>query len=137
MSLFALPAQQMIYTRLTTAMPTRTILDDVPNLSKSTPNADFPFIVIGEDLGQKWDTDDQLGGMVQANMHVWSRYPGKKEVKEIFQEIYNALDRQAANLTATGYRCVDCLFEYSNVFDENDGATRHGVCRYRLTIEKE
>ena len=51
-------------------------------------------------------------------------------------EIDVLLNRGAANLTLSGYRVVDCIFDYSDIFTDNDGVTRHGVCRYKLTIEK-
>lgn len=136
MSTFLLPVQTAIYTRLNSELSTN-IFDDVEGLPEGKPDEDFPYIVVGEDTSLAWDTDDTLGATVTVTLHVWSRYEGKKEVKEIMQSIYDALNRQSSNLSASGYRFVDCLFEFSDVIDENDGATRHGVCRYLVTVEKE
>ena len=137
MSTFDLPIQQAVYTRLVSEVSSATIYDDVPNSPPGEPRTDHPFVVVGQDTITPWDTDDQLGGDAFVNLHVWSRYEGKKEIKEIMQEIYDALNRQAANLSATGYRFVDCLFDYSEVNDRNDGETRHGLIRFKILIEKE
>ncbi len=137
MSTFDLPVQQALYTRLAAQVSSATVYDDVPGLPEGMPNDKFPYIAIGEDFTGPWDTDDTLGSQVSATLHIWSRYEGKKETKEIMQEIYTALHRQAANLSATGYRFVDCLFDFSDIIDENDGNTRHGVCRYIITVEQE
>lgn len=136
MSSFLLPVQSAIYTRLTAEIAAE-VYDDPPGEPEGVPDANYPYVVIGLDQADPWDTDDTLGAQVIATFHTWSRYEGKTEIKTAQGEIYEALHRQAANLSATGYRFVDCLHEFSEIFEENDGSTRHGVCRYRLTVEKE
>jgi hypothetical protein len=136
MSIFATPIQSAVYNRLSAELST-TVYDDVPDLPAKLPDENFPYIVIGEDLLSTWDTDDTLGGSVLTTLHVWSRYNGKKELKEIMAAIYTALNRQAPALSASGFRFVDCLFEFAQILDQSDGKTRQGICRYRITIEKE
>lgn len=137
MSQFLTPAQTAIYTRLVAEVSSATTYDDVPGLPEGLPDTDFPYIVVGEDYALPWDNDDQLGNNVYVQLHIWSRYQGKKEVKEIMGDIDAALNRQAANLSAAGFAFLDCLLDYSAVFSESDGKTRHGVCRYKLTMQKE
>jgi hypothetical protein len=137
MSQFATPLQQAIYSRLTAASISATIYDDVPDLPAGMPLANFPYVAIGEDTFLPWSTDDTIGNNATIYLHVWSRYAGKKEVKIIMGEIDVALNRQSAALSATGYRFIDCLPEYASVRDTNDGETRHGILRYRVTIQKE
>ena len=136
MSEFLNPVQQAVFTRLT-ATVSATVYDDVPDLADGIPDADFPYVVVGEDTATDWDTDNSTGNVVRLTLHVFSYYQGKKEAKTILGEIYTALHRQAGNLSATGYTFTDCLFDYADVVDEDDGAIRHGVCRYLITIEKE
>lgn len=137
MSAFLLPVQDALYTRLNTEVTLATTYDDVPGEPDGQPMANYPYVIIGIDQAEPFDTDDTLGAYVTATFFTWSRYEGKGEIKQIQGEIYEALHRQAANLSATGYRFIDSLHLFSEVFEENDGATRHGVCRYRLTVEKE
>lgn len=137
MTVFALPLQQAVFNRLTTAGISANVFDDTPDLPAGMPNDSFPYITIGEDTFTPWDTDDRRGVYATIYLHVWSRYQGKKEVKEIMQEIDNALNRQASTLSAVGYSFLDCLLEYSNISDNTDGETRHGIIRYRVTIQKD
>lgn len=137
MSEFLNPVQAAIFTRLSAAVSSAAIYDDVPDMRDGQPDDLYPYVVIGEDVSTAWDTDNSTGSTVLITLHVFSRYQGKKQAKTIMAEIYTALHRQAANLSATGYDFIDCLLDFSQVLDEDDGATRHGVCRYRVTIEKE
>lgn len=136
MSEFSLPVQTAIYNRLSAELATN-IYDDVPDLPEGMPEDDFPYIVIGDDTHQAWDRDDTVGARVTVTLHVYSRYSGMLQIKTIVQNIYTALNRQSANLSASGYNFVDCLFEYSDFRELRDGKTRHAVCRYRILIEKE
>jgi len=104
MSTFHTPAQTAIYTQLVAEVSGATVYDDVPGQSEGMPDESFPYIVIGEDNVVSWDTDDVLGGTVLSTLHIFSRYEGKKEIKAIMAEVYDALHRQAASLSATGYR---------------------------------
>lgn len=110
------------------------VYDDVPFLPEGKPTQDFPYVVIGDDSGRAFDTDDTVGAQVEIYIHVWSRYPGMKEVKSILGEIYAILNR--SNLTASGYYITDCLWQFSDVSVDPDGKTRHGVQRYLLTIQE-
>lgn len=136
MSEFSLPLQLAVLTRLTTAMPSSRIYDDPPNQPDGMPNSEFPYITIGDDTLVPWDTDGSLGVSATITIHVWSRKNGRKEAKDILGQLYTALNRQAANLSATGYTFIDCLHEYSEVVEEVDGKTRHGITRFRITMEK-
>ena len=137
MTTFALPLQTAIYSLLTTAGLSATVFDDVPDLPAGMPTSSFPYIVIGEDSFVPWDTDDRRGVRASLYLHIWSRYNGKLEVKTIMQEIDDALNRQASSLSAAGYSFIDCTLEYANVIDHSDGETRHGVLRYRVTMQKD
>ena len=137
MTAFLNPVQQALYTRLTAAMPTARIYDDPPNQPDGMPAANFPYITIGDDTAAPYDTDTSNGSSLTVTFHVWSRKSGKKETKTILGQIYDALHKQASALSAVGYKFVDCLFEFSTVIEEVDGVTRHGVCRYRVVVEKE
>lgn len=134
-----LKAQKIVLDRLTSQLSGVNIYDDVPNLPDGMPAANYPYIVIGDDLELPWDTDDSLGSDITVVLHVWSRYQGKKETKQIMADIDTALRRQGEALTllTTGVKVVDCLHEFSQIFEQGDGATRHGVCRYRMRMEKE
>lgn len=130
---FETPAQQAIFSHLNGNIGA-TVYDDVPDLPSGMPLANFPYVVIGDDTSTAWDTDDRTGANVTVTLHVWSRASGFKETKAILAAIYERLNR--AQLTADGFNIIDCLWEFSDAMRDPDGQTRHGVARYRITMQK-
>lgn len=136
MSGFETALQTAVYNRLTSQLTGKRIYDVPPNQPDGMPLSNFPYITIGDDTHSPFDADDTLGMSATITLHVWSRADGKKETKELQGLIYTALNRQSANLSATGFTFIDCLHEFSEVIEEVDGKTRHGVSRYRIIMEK-
>ena len=127
-------AQLAIFAALDGNISGLTIYDDVPMLPDGTPDANFPYAVIGDDTLNAWDTDDKTGAKISVYIHFWSRYAGMSEVKAKMGLAYDLLHR--ARLTAAGYNVIDILREFSDVSVDPDGKTRHGVQRYILTIQE-
>lgn len=111
------------------------VYDDVPYLPEGMPRENFPYVVIGDDTTAAWDTDDTLGKEITITIHIWSRASGFKETKSIMGEVYDILNR--LTIVKADYNVVDCLCEFSQALRDPDGETRHGVTRFRLTIQKE
>lgn len=133
MSGFESDIQEEIYSILNDGLE-HPVYDEVPDLPEGQPDANFPYVVIGDDTAVPFDTDDQQGAEATLTIHVWSRYHGRKEAKDILGEIYRLLNR--AKLSIVGYNTVDVLWEFSETFTETDNATRHGVSRYRITLQE-
>lgn len=128
-------AQQIIFDRLTGNLGSGvSLFDTAPYLPEGAPATSFPYVVIGNDTSASWDTDDQLGAEITVTLHFWSRAEGFNQVKTIMQAAYDRLNR--ASLSKTGYSVIDCLHEFSEAMDDPDGVTKHGIQRYRLTIQK-
>lgn len=130
---FETAAQQAIFTALATLGCA--VFDSAPGLPEGRPDSGFPYCVIGSDSMAPNDADDVLGASISVTLHFWSRSSGFKEVKALMGAAYDILHRGA--ITATGYKTVDCLWEFSDVSTGPDGKTRHGVQRYRITLHKE
>lgn len=96
-------------------------------------DADFPYVVIGEDTAAPWDTDDILGAEWTVTIHSWSRYRGQKEVKQIMDACYNVLHR--ASLSVSNFSTITVEWEFSESLLDPDGLTHHGVQRYRLLLQ--
>lgn len=131
MPAFLLKGQEIIYNALEGNV-SGGVYDYVPDLTPGAPDDDFPYVVIGRDQSFPFDTDDCKGENITVELHVWSNYKGKKEVKTIMGEIYNLLHQQP--LSATGVSVLDCLHTFSAI--PNVGASNYvqGICRYRLTL---
>lgn len=104
-----------------------TVYDHVPE------NSAFPYVVIGEDLANEWDTDTEQGFETVLTLHYWSRYRGKKEIKQLMGEVYGLLHR--TDLTITGQYTVSLMWESSEILLDADGLTYHGIEDYRLISE--
>ena len=111
------------------------VYDSVPQANDAGSGSSFPYVTIGEDTHVEWDTDTELGADVTITIHTWSRYRGRKEVKNIQGRIYEILHR--ANLSVSGYHLVGIDWLQSESFMDTDGLTRHGVQTFRITIEEQ
>jgi hypothetical protein len=121
----AIMLQKAVYERLSAVLDVP-VYDDVPENFKA------PFVVIGDDVINEFDTDAESGFDVDVNISVYSTYRGREEVKKIQGEIYAALHRYP--LVIQGYKYLGGDFEHANTFLESDGITRRGVQRFRSLI---
>lgn len=108
------------------------VYDYVPQPDDAGDPAKFPYVVIGDDTLNAWDTDTTTGADATITVHTWSRFKGRKEVKAIQGAIYAALNR--ATLPTTGYSFVTCHLVNSDSFVDSDGITQHGVQTFRVLI---
>lgn len=105
-----------------------TVYDAVPQ------NAAFPYVTVGDDTMTDWSAKGEGKAEVTATVHTWSRYKGRKECKEIMDDVLQAVT--GASWSLTGFHVVTCGLEFSQVLEEADGITRHGVQRFRFRIEE-
>lgn len=119
--------QAAIYTALSGNI-TPAVYDHVPE------DSTFPYVVIGEDLANEFDTDTEQGYETLITFHIWSRYRGKKEIKDTDKEIYDMLHRQ--DLTISGQYTINLMWENSETILDADGLTYHGIVEYRLISEQ-
>ena len=93
---------------------------------------DYPYISIGEDTiaeGPSW-SDDQRD--CTLTLHVWSRYAGKKQAKQIGGALVTSL---RASLTSTGeWRVQRVNLDLANYYLDPDARTQHGVIRVRVGL---
>lgn len=116
--------QTAVYQALSNDASLPSVYDDVPQ------GAQFPYIVVGDDLSTPFDDDCKFGLETLITIHVWSDYSGKYEVKTILGRISEVLHLNKLPLN-NGYT-VTCNFDYQDTFLDPDGVTRHGIIRFRL-----
>ena len=87
---------------------------------------------IGEDTATDYSTKDVTGTETVINLHVWSRYRGSKETKQVMDRVHTLL--HDSNLTVTGHNLINMRFEFGDVIRDPDGITRHGVMRFRAIM---
>ena len=125
--------QSAIYTRLTDQLSVP-VYDAVPQAVDAGDNSAFPYVTIGDDSVSEFDTDTDNGFDIDATIHVWSRYRGRREVKQIMRDIYNAM--QLHNLSISNSNTVMCIFQTADSFMDADGITRHGIITFRIVTEE-
>jgi hypothetical protein len=104
------------------------VFDDVPQ------GQTYPYVSVGEDVHNEWDTNTTIGSDCSITIHTWSQKRGRKETKAIQAAVYDVLHR--AELTFSGYRIISVDFVNSQSFVDADGMTRHGVQTFRVLIER-
>lgn len=102
------------------------VLDDVPQ------GQAFPYVVIGEDVATIFPVLDRDGEDIDVTIHVWSRYAGRRQAKELMGKVREALHDQ--RLSVAGHHLVGLRHTFATVFTEPDGKTRHGVMRFRAVL---
>lgn len=102
------------------------IFDDVPE------GTEYPYVVIGEETSANNGTKSLDGLEHTLTIHAWSRYRGRREIKEIMQSVYENLHNAA--ISVTGASLVNIRQEFNTTLAETDGITRHGVMRFRVAM---
>lgn len=130
--------QAAVYQRLANYQPLEAIITngggDAPGIYDEVPNSVRPpYVVIGDSVLEPFDTDDVVGTDALVELHTWSTYRGRLEVKQMQDAIYDALHRH--NLSITDAHTVMVEWEYSETELDPDGITRHGVQRFRVVLE--
>jgi hypothetical protein len=122
--------QKAVYSRLSndsvlTAMVTG-VFDEI------SENQPLPFVQIGDDTVNPYDSKTHNGEDSTLTLHVWSAGPGKTEAKKIMDAVLQAMTKNP--LTLTGFKVEGIKREFLEVF--NDGQAYHGVCRFRVYIKQ-
>jgi len=105
------------------------VYDHVPQGLDS--DEDFPYIVVGDTTAVDQGTKSWHGQEHTIVLHIWSRYRGFMETKQIMAAIYAVLHENEA-LAVTGHEVWLLRYEFGDTFLDPDGITRHGVVRYRV-----
>jgi hypothetical protein len=92
--------------------------------------SDFPYVEIGDSQALDDTLSTREGSDEYLTLHVWSRYRGQKEAKDIMAAIKVALD--GAILTATGRTSAHAWVREGRIFADPDGLTQHGIVTVRI-----
>ncbi len=127
MSIGQFALQSSIYTALNVSAITSTLSCGV--YDEVVEGNSYPFITLGEETAIDYSTNNLVGAETTINVHIWSRYKGSKQTKEIMDKVHDLL--HDVSLTVSGVNLINLRFEYSDIMRDPDGITRHGVMRFR------
>lgn len=102
------------------------VFDDVPE------GTEYPYITIGEDTAVDVSSKDKTIFEHTLTIHAWSQYRGRRDIKELMEQVHNALHNVA--ITVDGASLCNLRQEFQTTLLENDGITRHGVMRFRAVV---
>lgn len=126
---------QAIYTRLAgyTALTSKVvgIYSQVPQPDDAQLDSAFPYVTLGPYFHTPFDTDDDDGQRVAAQIHIWDRSTTELTRAAIQDAIYDALHK--FDLVISGANTIDCLFESAVKMYDPDGKTSHSVLTFRIT----
>lgn len=105
------------------------VFDAVPDNYDS-----FPYVTIGEDVLNEFDTDTTNGHNVSLTIHTWTRKAGRKQAKTIQGLIYDTLHN--STLVMTGYIMILMRQIDETTLMDPDGKTRHGVQTFNAILFK-
>lgn len=115
-----------------TAATSPAIYDNVPQGVYGDDLA-FPYVVIGDDSENAFNTDDSQGSDATVDVHIWSRRMGRAETKEIQGLVFDALSRQS--LAIADKNLINIEQTTALTYLDPDGKTRHGVQSFRVIVE--
>lgn len=132
--------QQAIYTRLNDSSvtsllstyynPLAAIFTDVPQADDSELETAFPFITIGGDTINPFDSKDDLGGSAIVQIDVWDRAASMLDLKVLVDAIDNRLRRQPLAISGVTHITTEldsCVFSR-----DPDGKTKRTLILYRV-----
>lgn len=102
------------------------VFDDVPE------GTAYPYVSIGEDTAVDVSSKDNTIFEHTLTIHVWSQYRGRRDIKELMEQVHNALHN--VTITVSGASLCNLRQEFQTTLLENDGITRHGVMRFRAVV---
>lgn len=127
--------RQALYARLDAQVgaSVQGVYAKVPQADQSEDDSAFPYITIGAFTTSPFDTDDENGVSVLADVSVWSRATSVLATSDIVSAVYAALHKH--DLVIAGANTVDCLFSAMNELDDPDGRTTQDVLTFRITYD--
>ncbi|MCF4166475.1 DUF3168 domain-containing protein [Zavarzinia compransoris] len=129
----SLAVQQAVYARLAADTDLAALIGT--RLHDRRPEGGlFPHVVLGEAEVFPDDSATRTGQLHVLTLHVWSRYRGRAEVKQILAVLAAAFHRLPLDLGAD-LRCVALRVAHAGVLDDGDGVTSHGILRLRAVTE--
>jgi hypothetical protein len=110
-----------------------TLMAIVTGVYSNVPDAQaYPYVEIGETTSNSVDSLDKQKRAVVVTIHSWSRYQGQKQCWQIIARLETLLHRTAVSVD--GVTLERAWVESSNVFQDPDGETYHGVTRFAIQV---
>ncbi len=114
----------------TSYSPLAAIFTDVPQAADSELETAFPFITIGADTINPFDSKDDLGGSAIVQIDVWDRATSMLDLKAVVDAVDARLRRQ--DLSISGVTHITTELESCTFSRDPDGKTKRALILYRV-----
>lgn len=111
------------------------IYSDPPQASDSGSITPFPYVAIGDDAVNTWDTKSVFGQNALCTVNVYSRAQSKLEVKTLGALVRACLHHQPLSITGATHTMT--VVESATYSKEPDGATQRGVLLVRVYYQED
>jgi hypothetical protein len=126
--------QDAVHAALAGSAETQALIGNPVRLYDHVPeDAAFPYVELGEVNARRFDSQSRSGLDCTLTLNVWSRYRGRREVKQILDATYGALHDGALSIAGNAH--VLTSFQSAETRRDADGLTYHGVARYRVIVQ--
>lgn len=133
MALHSWELQKAVYSKLTGASITDYAGNAITGVFDEVPTGTaYPYVVIGDETATNISAKDKDLHEHTLTIHIWSQYRGNRDIKEIMEQVYTALND--VDYTVSGASGVNLKHEFQTTLTEGDGITRHGVMRFRAVV---
>lgn len=133
--------QKAVYERLTGFSALTSLIGSNHVYDFAPETAQPPYVLIGDDTAIDWGTCTTDGWETTLTVHCWDfEKAGRKSVKAILSAVYDALHRQEASITVTGFNLILIRCEFETTLQDTSAVGQadrfyHGVQRYRALIQ--
>lgn len=110
--------------------PLAAIFTDVPQAADSELETTFPFITIGADTINPFDSKDDLGGSAIVQIDVWDRASSMLDIKAVVDAVDGRMRRQP--LSIAGVTHITTELDSCNFSRDPDGKTKRALILYRV-----
>ena len=104
-------------------------------------SAVMPYVVIGDIQTEDGDTNNTDGEIGTFEIHAFDKdVRSRATINAMLADIHDALHRQHANITPTGFVMTYCYREFSTAFAEvsttaGEDSYYHGLMRFRYRLQ--
>ena len=125
--------QKAVFMQLSNDAGVKLVLGDPPRIHDDAPaSAVFPYAILGEGRAAPLDGVD---GAFEHDVRIgiFSRYQGRREVKQIVDALYDAL--HDAVFLVDGATLISSRFVFGDVFRREPNEAYRGVARFRVVTQ--
>lgn len=127
---------EAVHTRLSSNPYIQAVLGAVPRLYDAAPeDPAYPYLTYGAMRAEDISGDETPLSAHTLNLHVWSRYSGRKEAVQIIGLVSQALETEPVSLD--GAKLISANVVYTDIFKTPDARTLHGILRINFVVQSE